>query len=165
MTDKKKHLPVFGIGPILCYPLSIVTAAAIILSINGIIPSISLHPVIDKIFFVSGVVLIIEGLLLYFGADIGGNLIDNIKGNRLKTNGAYKFVRNPCYSFFLLLETGAILINGNIFLLIIPVLFWIEMTIVLINTEEKWLINTYGQEYIDYCKRVNRCIPWFPKKK
>ena len=32
------------------------------------------------------------------------------------------------------------------------------------NTEEKWLANLYGQEYIDYCKRVNRCIPWLPRK-
>ena len=31
------------------------------------------------------------------------------------------------------------------------------------NTEEKWLEELYGQEYIDYCKKVNRCIPWFPK--
>ncbi len=26
---------------------------------------------------------------------------------------------------------------------------------VLINTEEKWLLGLYGQEYVDYCKRVN----------
>lgn len=61
--------------------------------------------------------------------------------------------------------TGTILIAHNLYLLIIPILFWIEMTIVLKNTEEKWLTNLYGQEYIDYCKRVNRCIPWFPRKK
>ena len=35
---------------------------------------------------------------------------------------------------------------------------------VLKNTEEKWLSELYGQEYLDYCKKVNRCIPWFPKK-
>ena len=38
------------------------------------------------------------------------------------------------------------------------------MTIFLKNTEEKWLSELYGQEYLDYCKRVNRCIPWSPKK-
>lgn len=31
------------------------------------------------------------------------------------------------------------------------------------HTEEKWLAALYGREYADYCKRVNRCIPWFPK--
>jgi len=29
----------------------------------------------------------------------------------------------------------------------------------MINTEEKWLKDLYGKEYIDYCKEVNRCIP------
>ena len=29
--------------------------------------------------------------------------------------------------------------------------------------EEKWLYNLYGYEYKAYCKKVNRCIPWFPK--
>ena len=44
-------------------------------------------------------------------------------------------------------------------------LFWLEMTIVLKNTEEKWLKDLYGEEYVEYCKNVNRCIPWFPKRK
>lgn len=67
--------------------------------------------------------------------------------------------------FFLLGNTGAILIAHNSFLLILPVLYWLEMTVVLKNTEEKWLTKMYGQEYLDYCMRVNRYIPWFAKKK
>ena len=31
-------------------------------------------------------------------------------------------------------------------------------------TEEKWLLSLYKQEYADYLKRVNRCIPWPPRK-
>ena len=37
---------------------------------------------------------------------------------------------------------------------------WALITIVLINTEEKWLLKVYGNEYAEYKKRVNRCIPW-----
>ncbi|MBQ3937315.1 MAG: hypothetical protein II722_09680 [Ruminococcus sp.] len=55
-------------------------------------------------------------------------------------------------------------IAHNPFLLVIPALFWSEMTIVLKRTEEKWLTELYGQQYTDYCKKVNRCIPWFEKK-
>ena len=33
------------------------------------------------------------------------------------------------------------------------------------NTEEKWLKALYGNEYAEYCRNVNRCIPGFPKKK
>lgn len=48
----------------------------------------------------------------------------------------------------------------------IPMFFvgWIIMTIVLKNTEEKWLLDLYGKEYADYKKRVNRCIPWKRKR-
>ena len=37
---------------------------------------------------------------------------------------------------------------------------WAIMTIALINTEEKWLLKLYGDEYAEYKKHVNRCIPW-----
>ena len=37
---------------------------------------------------------------------------------------------------------------------------WLILTIVLINTEEKWLLDLYGNEYAEYKKRVNRLIPW-----
>jgi len=38
------------------------------------------------------------------------------------------------------------------------------MTAMLIPTEEKWLHDLYGQEYLDYCTRVNRCLPWPPRR-
>lgn len=162
--NKKEYLPLFGIGPGLCFPVAVITIAAIILSAKRIIPGQITNNILNVIFTVIGILLIIEGVILFIGADMGSNLQDDIKTNILKTNGSYKFVRNPCYVMFLLVCTGAIFISHNILLFILPFLFWIEMTVVLINTEEKWLRDLYGQEYIDYCKRVNRCIPWFSKK-
>ena len=46
----------------------------------------------------------------------------------------------------------------------IPLFFfyWIFMTVLMKCTEEKWLKNLYGGEYEEYCRRVNRCIPWLP---
>lgn len=162
--DKKEHLPLLGIGPALCFSMVIITVVAIILSVKKIIPGQISNNVFNIIFWVIGILLIIEGVVLYFCADIGSNLVDDIKANNLKTTGSYKFVRNPCYVMFLFVCTGAIFISHNILLFILPFLFWIEMTVVLIHTEEKWLRDLYGQEYIDYCRRVNRCIPWFIKK-
>ena len=45
-------------------------------------------------------------------------------------------------------------------MLILPVIDWAIMTIALINTEEKWLLDLYGNEYAEYKKHVNRFIPW-----
>ncbi len=36
------------------------------------------------------------------------------------------------------------------------------MTITLINSEEKWLLDLYGADYEAYKIKVNRCIPWKP---
>ena len=163
--NNKEHLPIYGIGPLLCFPLAVIMLVLFVLSLMKIIPTTNFTRGVNTILFVIGIILIAVGVALFFGADAGGNLTDNIKENRLKTTGSYHFVRNPCYSLFLLLEIGLAFMCHNLFLMIIPFWFWVEMTIVLRMTEEKWLTELYGQEYLDYCKRVNRCFPWFSKKK
>lgn len=165
MKNEKKHLPLYGIGPALCFPMGVLTAVGGVLSGKNIISGQITNKNIIYILFVIGILLIVEALVLFFGADVNGKLQDNIKTNNLKTNGSYKFVRNPCYCVYLIGCTGAILMIHNMFLFILPVLFYIEMTIVLKNTEEKWLTELYGDEYREYCKKVNRCIPWLPRKK
>ena len=162
--NKKEHLPLYGVGPILCWPMAMLTAFGILLSNKKIIPGILSNKPISIIMAIVGILLIIEGIVLFFAADLNGNLQDNIKENKLKTNGSYNFVRNPCYCLFLLGCTGAILISHNVLLFVLPIIFYVAMTIVLKNTEEKWLSELYGDEYRDYCRRVNRCIPWFSKK-
>jgi hypothetical protein len=84
---------------------------------------------------------------------------DHIKENRLKTDnlrmGQKSHVQRLVDADFRYQPDV-----HNIFL--IPVIFinWGIMTVVLKATEEKWLRALYGQEYEDYCKRVNRCIPF-----
>lgn len=56
--------------------------------------------------------------------------------------------------------TGIVFMHSNIVLMFLPFVYWLFMTILMKCTEEKWLLKLYGQEYIAYCKRVNRCIPW-----
>jgi protein-S-isoprenylcysteine O-methyltransferase Ste14 len=160
---KAKHLPVYGIGPVLCVPLAVVMGILFTLSINGKITSTDFGEIVNSILSIVGYIIILLGIILCLGADKGDKLKSNIKENRLKTDGSFRFVRNPRYSTFLLVEFGLALVCHNLYLLIIPVIFWIEMTIVLKRTEEKWLTELYGQEYIEYCKKVNRCIPFFPK--
>ena len=163
MKKTKKHLPVYGIGPALCFPMAILSAIGIWFSVKGIIPGTIENNIVRIFMIVVGILLILEGIVLFFGADLNGKLKSNIEENKLKTDGSYKFVRNPCYCLFLLGSTGSLLIAHNLILLALPPLFYIWMTIILIKTEEKWLTDLYGDEYKEYCKRVNRCIPWFPR--
>ena len=164
-TDhKKEHLPVIGIGPLLCYPMAVLSAIGIVLSVKGIIPGTIENPAMKTGMIVIGILLIIEGIVLFLCADLNGNLKTNIEQNKLKTNGSYRFVRNPCYCLFLLGCTGALLIAHNPLLLILPPLFYVWMTVFLKKTEEKWLAELYVDAYREYCKQANRCIPWFPRK-
>ncbi len=50
--------------------------------------------------------------------------------------------------------------SNNLWLMVLPVVYWAFMTVLMKNTEEKWLKDLYGAEYVEYCRRVNRCIPW-----
>ena len=60
---------------------------------------------------------------------------------------------------------GILMTAGNVWLLVLPLIFWWLMAVMMKHTEEKWLHDLYGKEYDDYCKRVNRTWPWVPKKK
>lgn len=162
--NKKEHLPLYGVGPIIIFGQMIFTVIVII-----IVKCMDLDfAEIDETrlpFSICGVALIVFGISLDISAKFKSKLFEKVEENKLITTGVYSITRNPVYSGALLGCTGAVLIANNLILLFVPVICWIYMTIFLINTEEKWLRDLYGQEYIDYCKKVNRCIPWFSSEK
>ncbi len=57
---------------------------------------------------------------------------------------------------------GAILSVHNVWLLLLIPIQWVILTVLIRNTEEKWLYELHGEAYKDYCARVNR---WIPLKK
>lgn len=161
---KKEHLPLYGVGPLIVGFQILVTVGGIVLSCLGYFDFGNIK-VLDIPLKIIGVVLIIFGVYLYLSANFQSRVFDKITENKLVTTGVYSIVRNPIYSAFLLACTGAVCIANNVVLFVIPVLCWAFMTIVLKLSEEKWLKNLYGDEYTKYCKRVNRCIPWFSRRK
>ena len=166
MAKNESHLPVYGVGPYYGAGVIALTAAGIALSAAGVLRAgrIGARAWIIAL-AVLGAALIVGGFLLWRAAALGKARIDEyIESNTLCTTGAYRVVRNPCYSGIALMCTGALLCAHNLFLLPLPVLYWAAMTVLMKCTEEKWLAALYGQEYRDYCARVNRCIPWFPKQ-
>ncbi|WP_245654167.1 methyltransferase family protein [Aedoeadaptatus pacaensis] len=88
-----------------------------------------------------------------------------VRETKLITTGIYGVVRNPVYSAFLFVFTGALLFEANFLLLLLPIVYWGFLTLLMKKTEEKWLLREFGEEYAVYCREVNRVIPWFPKRK
>lgn len=106
-----------------------------------------------------GFLLVAVGAALWFLAVFRAKIDDGITNNNLVTNGVYALVRNPIYSAFLFFCMGALMIYGNLWLLTLPVLYWLFLTVLMRHIEEKWLKKLYGTEYEEYCRKVNRCIP------
>lgn len=159
MKEKKKHLPMYGVGPIYVAVIIGLTVLGIVLSIRNMIPLIR-YKGISVVMLILGIGLVVYGIYLWYAAVIKDKIDDGIVNNRLVTTGIYAQVRNPIYSAFLITCTGVLLIYGNILLLCLPFLYWFFLTVLMRSTEEKWLRELYGKEYEEYCRSVNRCIPW-----
>lgn len=163
MKDKK-HLPLFGVGPVIIAVQILLTAAGIIAAQQGFFVAGNIK-LLNLPLKIIGIGLVVFGFYLNYSAKRKSKLFEMVAENKLITTGVYSIVRNPVYSAVLLACTGAVCIACNLFLFVIPVICWVYMTIFLKLTEEKWLTALYGQEYLEYCKQVNRCIPWFPKRR
>ena len=155
------HLPLYGVGPLY-------GAITVALTVAGCVVGSLVHfgrvPQFKTPLLILGILLIVYGVSLWIRAVLVAKLDDNIKENRLVTGGVYAHVRNPIYSAIMFACTGALCITGNLLFLPLFFAFRALMTVMMKNTEEKWLLDRFGKRYSDYCKHVNRAIPWFAKK-
>ena len=158
-----KKMSVLGIGPVYVISCLIITILSIYISEKGFLNSGKVYE-LKGFMVLTGAVCIALGIVLWIKAVISQKMVKAIKNNKLLMTGVYSIVRNPVYSAFYFVFTGSLLIEANLWLMILPILFWIYMTVLLKLTEEKWLLDTFGEEYIKYCSKVNRVFPWFPKK-
>ena len=160
---EKGHLPILGVGPLYVVTIILMTIISITISATGMIPVITFAN-FQWIFILIGILCFIIGITLWLKAVIIDRLDAHIIKNELVTTGVYAYVRNPVYSAFMFVCTGVLLIYGNLVLLVLPIIYWGFMTVLMKLTEEKWLENLYGKEYVQYRQRVNRCIPWKGKE-
>ena len=164
VAKSKPHLPIMGVGP--AYVISIVLLSSLSIYADATYLHFP-HPtsaLLEIFLFIVGLLFILYGLLIYFLA-IKAKITSSIKENTLVTHGVYAVVRNPIYSAWLFICTGILFLYGNPYLaLMLFLIFWLYLTILMKYTEEKWLTKLYGEAYLEYCKKVNRCLPWFQQK-
>lgn len=158
---ENKHLSVLGVGPL--YVISILTLTIIALILNQLNVVYKIK-VLNKFLIILAIISILIAISLWVSAVLFSKVRTKIKENTLVTTGVYSIVRNPIYSAFLFLFTGILLFTRNLYLLIFPIIFWIYLTYLLKETEEKWLKDKFKEEYQKYMKKVNRIIPNIFKK-
>jgi protein-S-isoprenylcysteine O-methyltransferase Ste14 len=111
----------------------------------------------------AGMIVVILGLVAAFGA-----LRQMIQANTssdthtpttsVVTTGVYRFTRNPIYIGYLCVLIGIPLIFGNYWGLVLSPLQVILFNRLIIQHEEAYLSEKFGQEYLDYKSRVRRWI-------
>jgi hypothetical protein len=158
---ENKHLSVLGVGPLYVISILILTIIALILNQLNVVYKIK---VLNKFLIILAIISILIAISLWVSAVLFSKVRTKIKENTLVTTGVYSIVRNPIYSAFLFLFTGILLFTRNLYLLIFPIVFWIYLTYLLKETEEKWLKDKFKEEYQKYMKKVNRIIPNIFKK-
>ena len=140
-----QKLPLFGVGPHIVVAMAAVTIIGIVL--------------FGYVFRTAGAILIIAGIVIWLISAFCSGMDESIAENKLKTDGIYALTRNPMYNGWWLMISGITLMWGNAFMLILPFVNRLIMTVILINTEEKWLSDLYGDEYNEYKRKVKRFIP------
>ena len=75
----------------------------------------------------------------------------------LVTTGIYRFSRNPAFLGFDFMYIGVLLLYGNLLTLSFSA-FAIVMLHLQILQEERYLVNTFGAPYQEYCRHVSRYL-------
>ncbi|WP_455464016.1 methyltransferase family protein [Candidatus Hodarchaeum mangrovi] len=82
------------------------------------------------------------------------------KDHQLITTGPYSLVRHPMYTTLNLFSFSVSIITANT--LIIFFALWVAIPFFWITrTEEKFLIELFGEEYLEYMKNTGRFFPRF----
>jgi len=101
-------------------------------------------------------------ILIGFGIDIWGTRTLTAQQSlgakgRIITEGPYRFTRNPQYVGFILIYAGIVLAAYSTWALVTGA-FLVFAFLILPFSEEPWLRQQYGEEYVEYCKMVPRFV-------
>jgi protein-S-isoprenylcysteine O-methyltransferase Ste14 len=104
---------------------------------------------------------LISNAIIFFGIYVmykGWMLIFGSKGERLVTEGVYSHVRHPQYSGLFLVIVGFLIQWPSLTTLVMgPILFFAYWRLAM--REEKDMVNQFGQEYLEYRKKVPAFVP------
>jgi len=79
----------------------------------------------------------------------------------LVKEGIFAHCRNPLYLGNILIITGLGIVAHSFLFTLIGIPMFIFLYLAIIRAEEHFLASKFGQEYIEYCRNVNRFIPKF----
>lgn len=158
--DKRQKIPTDGVGPYLWAIILAMNLTGWLLS-QSVLQSGLLKGGFKDLFYLIGILLMLVAARIQWLSGVKSGVSTSFQSNELKTTRT----RNPIYFSWWICGIGAILCVHNVWLLLLIPIQWVILTVIIRNTEEKWLYEIHGEAYKEYCARVNRWIPlkkfWF----
>jgi protein-S-isoprenylcysteine O-methyltransferase Ste14 len=108
----------------------------------------------DSHWFYLGMVIYVLGVLICLVSVLN---FSKPTENGINLKGLYRISRNPMYVAYFIYFLGCVLLTQSLILLVILLVFQISAHWI-IQSEERWCINKFGEEYINYMKKVRRYI-------
>lgn len=102
---------------------------------------------------------IIRALTIGLAYIIRGGKNRRVYAKKLVKNGIFAHCRNPLYLGNILIVIGLGIVAHSILFYVFGIPLFIFMYMAIIKAEEDYLAKTFGEEYIEYCRNVNRFIP------
>ena len=104
--------------------------------------------------FYGGIILYIAGMILLILSVLGFAAVSE---NCMNKSGIYKISRNPMYlSYYIFFVGCAFLTQSGVLFSLVQVFQISTHTIIL--AEERWCIEQFGEEYLQYMSKVRRYI-------
>jgi protein-S-isoprenylcysteine O-methyltransferase Ste14 len=154
---KKKHMTLIGVG--LKFALISIFFTAIIITVHFLWLSHLSIPIPRIITQVLGILLLTTGALIYL---ISGLTIHKyFREGNLATKGTYAFFRHPLYgSWIVFIVPGIVLLINSLIGFAIPI-FMYGVFKILIGEEDEYLEEKFGDEFLEYKKKVGEIFPKF----
>jgi protein-S-isoprenylcysteine O-methyltransferase Ste14 len=101
----------------------------------------------------------IRALTIGLAYIIRGGRDRKVYAKTLVRDGIFAHCRNPLYLGNILIVIGLGIVANSVPFYIIGIPFFIFMYMAIIRAEEHFLANMFGEEYVEYSRKVNRLIP------
>ena len=170
ISQKKKGIRTTQLGKGKCgvplyieVSMSIATFAIVIAEFISILLDWSIFPVWIRI---AGLIISAFGVALFITAmlTMGDSWRAGVSKDKTKlvTTGVFKISRNPSFLGFDLMYLGVLMVFFNWLLFIFSVVAVLTLHLQIVNNEEDAMLLAFGDEYLNYKKKVNR---YFGRKK
>lgn len=81
------------------------------------------------------------------------------KEQSLITSGPYKYIRHPMYTCFFIHAITLVFVSANWVVGLMGLLSFGFIYPFRVRTEERMMLDTFGEQYFDYMKRTGRLFP------